>query len=162
MIKNLCILLISVLLFEIPALGLTSPTVLTGKEIVWSGEVELTNDVIVPEGTTLTIMPGTKIYGAYDFENTSITSEAWQIIIKGDLIAMGDQDQSIVFDPMPAGLSSIKIPVSNQINQITIAPKEIDTKKIKDEFSTFRTHYVALWCILFGSIYYAVRTQVNR
>lgn len=161
MIKIISKLLILALLLEVPAIGLPEPKILEGKEVVWSGEVELSSDVIVPQGTTLKIMPGCKIYGSYEYENYTFAPEVWQIIIEGDLIALGETEKSIVFDPIPSGLSSIKIPIDPQIENITIAPKNIDTEKIRDEFRAFRMHYVVLWVLLFGSIYYAIETNNN-
>ncbi len=154
MIKNICLILISVLLIEIPALATTSPQVLSGKEVVWSGDIELKNDVIVPEGTTLKIMPGSKIYGLYEQNDGTITPKDWKIIVKGNLIA-----EDILVDPMPRGRSSIRIPIDSNIQSIKIAPMKIDTQKIKDEFAVFRTQYIVLWALLFGSIYYAIKAR---
>ncbi|MBU1026671.1 MAG: hypothetical protein KKA31_02960 [Candidatus Margulisbacteria bacterium] len=152
--RNICLLLITVLLIEIPAIGTTSPQVLSGKEVVWSGEIELKNDVVVPEGTTLKITPGSKIYGSYEQADGTVSPKEWKIIVKGSLIA-----EDTLIDPMPHGLSAIRIPIDSNIQSIKIAPMKIETQKIKDEFAVFRTQYVVLWALLFGSIYYAIKAR---
>jgi len=159
MIKKLCLFLILILLMEIPVLGATSLKVLEGKEIIWKGEVELSGDVLVPEGSKLTIMPGTRIYGVYEYNNNTFTPEEWKIIVKGELVAVGEAENSIVFDPIPYGLSAIRIPIDPEIKNITIAPKEIDTEEIRKEFAAFKTQYLVLWILLFGSIYYAIQAR---
>ena len=64
----------------------------------WSGQVQLTGDVIVPEGITLTLLPGTTIAmpalsdSTYSGSNTSKT----ELIINGSLLAEGTQSQPIV------------------------------------------------------------------
>lgn len=159
MLKNICLLLLTVLFFEIPALGAAPPVILDKDKTVWSGEVELTSDVVVPEGKTLIIMPGTKISCVYDYNDSGITPEEWKIIVKGDLIAHGQADDSIVINAMPYGLSAIRVPIDPSLETISISPQQINTKKLKDEFSVFRVQYLALWALLFGSIYYAIKTR---
>jgi hypothetical protein len=126
--------------------------------MVWSGDVALKSDFIVPKGETLIIMPGTRIYGVYDYNNEDgITPSGWRIIVYGNLSAAED----VVFDAMPRGLSAVKIPINSEVKTITIAPKKIETEKVRQEFSTFRTQYLILWTLLFGSIYYAIKSRKN-
>ncbi|MBU0686328.1 MAG: hypothetical protein KKB81_00545 [Candidatus Margulisbacteria bacterium] len=158
MIKKISLFIIICLLLEIPALG-ASPLVLNCLETIWSGEVELASDVIVPAGSTLIIMPGTNIKCVYDYEDDNFTPNEWKIIVKGNLIANGEENEAIIIDPTPYGLSAIKVPLNSNINTIKIAPKEINTEKIRDEFSVFRWQYLALWGLLFGSIYYAIQSR---
>jgi hypothetical protein len=156
MIRNMSLILIILTLAEIPSLCTVPPVTLKGKEIVWSGKVELKNDIIIQEGSTLIIMPGTKINCIYDYNDQEFSPKEWKIIVKGDLVARGEADNPVTFNPMPRGLSSIRIPVDSRIEQIVIAPHKIDTEEIKKEFSAFKTQYLILWTLLFGSIYYAI------
>lgn len=64
----------------------------------WSGEVYLTDDVIVEEGVTLTIEPGTIIY-----INKNVIAQLGGISIHvyGNIISQGTEDKPIKFVPHP-------------------------------------------------------------
>ena len=75
----------------------TSGTLTTDE--TWSGVVQLTGDVVVPAGITLTLEPGTVIkfeyllddtYGGEDFSRG-------EIIVEGSLIALGTESEPIMF-----------------------------------------------------------------
>lgn len=53
----------------------------------WSGEVHITDNVIVPNGETLTIEPGTSV----------ISDGYFEIIVRGNLYAIGEENARIVF-----------------------------------------------------------------
>jgi len=159
MIKKISFILILFILLEIPALCAVEPKVLVDDVTVWSDIVELKSDIIVPEGKTLIIKPGTKIYGVYEYKDDQFTPDKWRIIVKGNLIASGEANNSVIIDSMPYGLSSVRIPVDSQVENITISPQIIDTNKIRDEFTVFRWQYLGLWTLLFASIYYAIKTR---
>jgi hypothetical protein len=154
MIKQIAIILILTLLCEIPALAAPSPVILTDQVTVWTGEVELKNDVVVPAGSSLIISPGTRIKCVYNYENDQLEPREWQIIVKGELMANG-----VTFDCSPYGLSSLKIPVDQDIEQIRISAQRVDTRKIREEFSVFRLQYLALWTMLFAGVYIAIKTR---
>ncbi|MEJ2406518.1 MAG: right-handed parallel beta-helix repeat-containing protein [Candidatus Thiodiazotropha sp.] len=65
----------------------------------WSGTVDLTGDVIVPEGATLTILPGTIINMPHKHDGTMGGSDASlsELIVNGSIIAIGTEVQPIVF-----------------------------------------------------------------
>ncbi|NQT30336.1 MAG: hypothetical protein HQ596_07170 [Candidatus Saganbacteria bacterium] len=149
MLKYLSLILITVLVIEIPAIGAASTQ-------VWSKEVLLDKDIVIPSNQTLIIKPGTKINCIYEYKDQNYSPTEWKIIVKGKLIAEGDKNNPIIIDPMPLGLSSIKIPTDSKIKTIIIAPQQIDTQQIKNEFRTFRIQYLALWTLLFAGIYYAI------
>ncbi|MGA1823403.1 MAG: NosD domain-containing protein [bacterium] len=66
----------------------TTTGTLTEDEI-WAGTVEITGDVIVPSGITLTVEPGTVI----EF----VSGEGLELIVEGTLIAEGDAENLIMF-----------------------------------------------------------------
>ncbi|MBU0672969.1 MAG: hypothetical protein KJ732_08090 [Candidatus Margulisbacteria bacterium] len=146
MIRNIAIILILSLLIEIPSIGATT---------IWSGEVELKSNVTVPKGSTLIILPGTKINCVYEYNNDRFSPDEWQIIVKGNLISSGE----VTVSTTSYGLSAIKVPVGSNITTINIAAQKVDTKKIRDEFSVFRLQYLALWSMLFAGVYMAIRSR---
>ncbi|HJV34017.1 right-handed parallel beta-helix repeat-containing protein [Geomonas sp.] len=75
------------------------------KDTAWSGEIEVSGDVFVPPGVTLTVAPGTrvvfkKIDGTSD-QNMFGTDNPYyaqaEIVVRGKLIAKGTAQQPIVF-----------------------------------------------------------------
>ncbi|MGN0032707.1 MAG: choice-of-anchor Q domain-containing protein [Candidatus Limimorpha sp.] len=54
---------------------------------IWSGNITIVGDVIVPIGETLTIEPGTKV----------VSQGYWGIMVQGVLNAQGEKDNNIVF-----------------------------------------------------------------
>ncbi len=75
--------------------------VLTANE-VWKGVVELKEDVLVPAGLVLTILPGTRIQ-VWAAEDTKIKPEflshRTEILVRGTLRAAGTKAAPIVFAP---------------------------------------------------------------
>jgi len=66
---------------------------------IWSGDVALSGDVVVPEGLTLTILPGTRLNIPALFDSTyggSNTSKS-ELTIAGSLIAEGTAENPIIF-----------------------------------------------------------------
>lgn len=152
--RYIALIIISFFLIEMPALA-AAPLVLKEDKTVWSGDVRLESDVIVPEGKTLIIMPGTKIYGVYDYVKDKITPNEWRIIVKGDLVV----EEGVLISPVPEGKNAIRVPINLGIKNIKIEPLQIDTEKIREEFSVFRVQYLILWTMLFASIYYAILSR---
>ncbi|RLB38485.1 MAG: hypothetical protein DRH12_12825, partial [Deltaproteobacteria bacterium] len=66
---------------------------------MWSGTIQLDGDVVVPEGVTLTILPGTRIEFPANFDSsycgTNINST--EFIVKGTLICQGTESDPILF-----------------------------------------------------------------
>ena len=77
---------------------LTTSGVLPGDE-TWSGTVTLTGDVTVPEGATLTILPGTTVTFSANSDDTSggNNSTLSELIVNGSLVAEGTQTEQIMF-----------------------------------------------------------------
>lgn len=77
-------------------------------DTIWSGEVDVSEDVLVQKGATLTILPGTKIT---IFKNESTRTEPeylsslTEITVRGVLRAVGSEDAPISFLMSSAGVS---------------------------------------------------------
>lgn len=80
------------------------PPVSTGetliKDAVWSGEVSVNDDILIPEGVTLTILPGTKV----NIEPSDRTktdpeylSSLTEITLRGRLNVEGSEGHQVVF-----------------------------------------------------------------
>jgi len=79
---------------------------------VWTGKAFITGDVVIPEGITLTVLPGTSIAfsgdGSDNDVETAILNELWlgksNLLVKGDLRIQGEEDRRVIiggpsFDP---------------------------------------------------------------
>ena len=65
---------------------------------IWSGEVTVSEDVIVPAGATLTIMPGTTIrFSETDAGGRGKDPERCELVVDGKLLARGSSSDAIVF-----------------------------------------------------------------
>jgi parallel beta-helix repeat protein len=81
------------------------------QDTTWSGDVLVMSDVLVPDGVTLTIAPGTRVMFAAS-ESTKIEpmflSMQCELLVRGALIARGAKDRPILFMPAPEGLNDKK------------------------------------------------------
>ncbi|RLB09502.1 MAG: hypothetical protein DRG59_02145, partial [Deltaproteobacteria bacterium] len=97
---SLLFLLCSIFLFLSisSALAITTSGSLTEDE-TWSGTVNLTGDVTVPVGITLTIEAGTTVIFPARSDDTSggEDSNVTELIINGSLVAIGSADNKITF-----------------------------------------------------------------
>ena len=66
---------------------------------IWSGTINLTGDVTVPEGLTLTIEPGTEVVFPAKADDTAggYDSSITELIVNGSLVAVGTEDSPILF-----------------------------------------------------------------
>lgn len=136
MIPLLIVLIIAVILFSVPSIviwnniekghssssspslyaNLTHTSIKNGtlsQDETWSGVVQVTGNVIVPEGVTLTIAPGTIIRFAHNRENDfSLTLNNYfdwpkpALYVYGTLISIGSPENLIIFTsdaPNPRG-----------------------------------------------------------
>jgi hypothetical protein len=91
------ILLIILILFWIPSFASGSVII---SNTVWEGEVLISEDILVPEGITLSIKPGT-ILRVTPSESTKTDPEYMspltEITVRGILKAEGNEDTPIVF-----------------------------------------------------------------
>ncbi|RPI37980.1 MAG: right-handed parallel beta-helix repeat-containing protein [Nitrospiraceae bacterium] len=96
MYKSIAII---VLLFVLQAPSAATGAVLTS-DTVWSGDVSVSEDVLVPEGVTLTVMPGT-IIRVSPSESTKMEPEYMspltEITVRGTLMAEGTEENPVSF-----------------------------------------------------------------
>jgi hypothetical protein len=85
------------LIFNLPSIA--TGTVLTS-DTVWSGEISISEDILVPQGITLTVRPGT-IIRVYRSENTKMEPEYMspltEITVRGKLKAEGTSEKPVEF-----------------------------------------------------------------
>ncbi len=97
------ILLLSFAILTQPVLAITTSGTLIQDEM-WTGEILITGDVVIPEGITLTVLPGTFIIfsgdGSDNDVETAVLNELWlaksNLIVRGDLIIQGKEDSRVV------------------------------------------------------------------
>lgn len=81
-----------------------TPSGVLFQDEVWSGQVHITGDVLIPEGVTLVIRPGTIISFTSDSSDNDVEvpvlGELWinkcNLIVKGNLRMEGEKDNRIV------------------------------------------------------------------
>ena len=104
-------LLLSLAILTQSVLAITTSGTLTQDEI-WIGEILITGDIVIPEGITLTVLPGTSITfsggGSDNDVKTAVLNELWlgksNLLVKGDLRIQGEEDRRVIiggpsFDP---------------------------------------------------------------
>ncbi len=95
-------LLLSLAILLQPVLATTTSGTLTQDE-TWTGEILITGDIVIPEGITLTVLPGTFIAflgdGSDNDVETVVLNELWRgksnLIVRGDLIIQGEEDSRV-------------------------------------------------------------------
>ncbi len=96
-------LLFSLVVLIQPVPAITTSGTLTQDE-TWTGKVLITGDVVIPEGITLTVLPGTLITfsgdGSDNDVETLVLNEIWlgksNLIVRGDLVVQGKEDSRVV------------------------------------------------------------------
>jgi parallel beta-helix repeat protein len=72
------------------------------QDLVWEGEVTMTGDVLILQGATLTVKPGTRVH-VIPSESTKIDPEylsaETELLIRGSLDIQGTQDSPVYFIP---------------------------------------------------------------
>ena len=123
---------------------------------VWNGEILLIGDVIVPEGKTLTIEPGTKIRCTdEDILAAGKHPDKCEIIVKGKIKALGSIDNPIKISSNYSENSLKLYPLDSSTKIVRFKPYKIETKELKDEFASFRTGYFVLWTLIYALTYLA-------
>ena len=101
------------LVFTMRALGADSTSVegVIKTDTEWHGEVVVQGDVLVPEGVTLTVAPGTKVI-FIPSDSTKIEpmflSMQTELLVRGTLLARGVKDNRISFGPAPEDIADKK------------------------------------------------------
>jgi hypothetical protein len=100
--------------FSMRVFGAEGPVPVEGvikKDATWSGMVLVAGDVLVPEGVTLTIAPGTKVMFSAS-ESSKIEpmflSMQTELLIRGILKAEGEPGRPVSFGPAPEGMADKK------------------------------------------------------
>lgn len=116
----------------------------------WQGDIYLVSDVIVPEGITLTIEPGTKLYFAeYDIAESGEDPLQTEIIVKGKVNAKSTKENPILVTSI--GKSQwLQLNKGDKSVQIKFKPYLIDTKPMTEEFRQFKTQYQILWSVIYA------------
>lgn len=150
---------IGTLAIEIPkGLGEPKSGMLSSDE-KWSGVIHLTGDIVIPEGVTLTIDPGTVIkLSDYDDTNGGKYPDRCELIVYGKLKINGDKKDTITF-VSKRGISPILVPLNPGIKNVVVKPYKVDTESLRDEFRTFRLQYAILWIVLTVGLYYGVKSR---
>lgn len=102
---------------------------------LWSGRVDLSEDVVVPTGLSLTLAPGTQV-----------TTHGHRIISYGTVNILGEADNKVEFRHFAATRGTT-------LEVIRIKPYDVDTQILKEEFDSFKVQYAILWSLLFASTF---------
>ncbi len=113
--------------------------ILTSNE-VWSGQIKLNGDVIVPKDIELTIQPGTEFL----LDENQVSPK---LTVEGKLKVGQTQTGQGKFD---------LVPVDKDTKVIRVSPYVLDTKPLLEEFHLFRTQYIIIWTLLTSGLIYAV------
>ena len=100
---GIIVLFLGLVIFIQPVLAITTSGTLSQDEM-WTGEILITGDVVIPEGITLTVLPGTFITfsgdGSDNDVETAVLNDLWlgksNLIVRGDLIIKGEEDSKVV------------------------------------------------------------------
>ena len=106
-----------------------------GQSELWSGRVDLSEDVVVPTGLSLTLAPGTQV-----------TTHGHRIISYGTVNILGEPENSVEFSHFAATPGAT-------LEVIKIKPYDVDTQILKEEFDSFKVQYAILWSLLFASTF---------
>ncbi|MBU0672970.1 MAG: hypothetical protein KJ732_08095 [Candidatus Margulisbacteria bacterium] len=134
MLRTIAIILILALASQCLALQLD-------KNAVWAGSINLTEDIIVPSGLSLTIAPGTKVF-----------TNGNKIISFGTLNILGEEDKRVDF-------YNTLLTNSSTIEVIKVKPYDVDTEILKEEFNVFKAQYAILWSLLFASTFILIEAR---
>ena len=117
---------------------------------VWSGDIAIVGDVIVPTGATLRILPHSHLY----FSPTDL-SKGGKDPHKTEIIVHG----SLLMDPEPGAPIHTSLMDQNDLIQtieqnpntqhIVFYPYTVETEKLREEFSHFSHNYFSYWTLVF-------------
>lgn len=115
----------------------------------WKETVYIIGDVTIPEGVTVTILPGTTIlFSDHDILALNNPAEC-ELIVSGTLEQLATPEHPIVFEKIgPNG--EITALDRGKTQHITFYPYEIDTQILRDEFRSFKNEYLVLWSIIYA------------
>ena len=109
-LAGLCLALV----FSMKVFGAEAPLQVEGavtRDTTWKGRVLVAGDVLVPEGVTLTVAPGTEVM-FMSSESSKIEpvflSMQTEIMVRGRLVAEGEKGKEINFGPAPQEVNGKK------------------------------------------------------
>ena len=107
---------------------------------VWSGNILLVGDVLIPKGKILEIKEDTVIFCSdSDVNNLGLDPGKSEIIVYGKLKAKGNKETPILIASDIGGLEK---------EEIVIIPEKPDTEKVLSEWKTFKWQYMVFWSII--------------
>jgi len=121
-------------LVTIDATYKTTSGILSADE-TWSGTVDLTGDVVVPEGVTLTLLPGTVIRfpALRDDRGAGIDPSRVELNVQGSLIAVGTDTQPITLT------SDAAVPATGDWTGIRVSGNAT-LENVRIEYGNFGVH----------------------
>lgn len=98
--KRVAALAFALAILSVPRAGVAAGGILSGEQ-TWSGEVRLTEDLYVPPGSSLTVLPGTRVV-VTPSESTKVEPGFWstetEIAVGGTLSVRGTPDRPVTFE----------------------------------------------------------------
>lgn len=121
--------------------------VLTGNT-AWEGKNMVIADVVVPTGSTLTILPGTWIvFHNGDLDNRGLYPEKSEVIVQGKLELPENEKDSIrildIRDPLVR-------PYLTGGESLEIKPEAVDLRDLKEEWRGFKHQYAIVWALIYS------------
>ncbi|MCP4705530.1 MAG: hypothetical protein GY865_13095, partial [candidate division Zixibacteria bacterium] len=88
----------------------------------WSGTITVTGDVIVPEGMTLTLLPGTEVLFSANYDDTTggTSGSQSELIVKGSLVADNTTFNSSAATPLAGDWYGIRLLAQNNNASLTL------------------------------------------
>lgn len=115
---------------------------------IWTGKILLVSDVIVPEGRTLSIAPGTwLVFNEADFDNHGKHTERSELIVDGTLIAQAD---SIALYSLGDAPVQEYIRQHGEPEAITIAPQPVEPSDLTNDWRKYKHNYALLWVVVYS------------
>lgn len=115
---------------------------------IWSGKILLAEDVVVPEGITLTLNDGTWIIiNNFDPENRGYYPDRTELIVKGSLDITNKASLMI----MPVTDPRLRPFLSASADETrAITPLPYDAKELQRHWRDYRHQYSIVWSLMYG------------
>ena len=117
----------------------------------WENDIYLVGDVTVPEGMTLTILPGTRLhFGSEDILAAGRDPTQCEIIVQGNIEAKHDPKNPIQVMTATRGKSLEKLALDPHTRVLKFYPYEVKTETLRQEFRSFKNQYLLFWSVIYG------------
>lgn len=116
----------------------------------WAGKILLTGDVLIPEGVTVDLQPGTWIiYNEMDLANLGNDSQVPELIVLGNLhVAPGGDSIKTFFLGAPEVQAFIAANTKLDAQDINVEPVRTDV--FTNEWRDYKRRYAVLWAMLYS------------